>query len=90
MLACADCPGIDVTIVLKPDHTFNETREYIDRNSRFVQDGTYSIRNNILILKSTDTEEYYLLENNTIRKLNQNRKPIIGPTADSYIFKKVN
>ena len=41
MLPCADCPGIDVTIVLNPDHTFNETREYIDRNSRFVQDGTY-------------------------------------------------
>lgn len=37
-LPCADCPGMDVTLVLEPDGTYKTTHIYQDR-----PDGTWSI-----------------------------------------------
>ncbi|MCE7031617.1 copper resistance protein NlpE [Lysobacter sp. GX 14042] len=42
-LPCADCPGIDTTLVLAPDGTFQLTDAYQERDASNTTEGTWSV-----------------------------------------------
>ena len=45
----ADCPGINMTLTIKKDKTFELISEYIDRqDATFKEYGTYSVEGNIM------------------------------------------
>ncbi len=46
-LPCADCPGIDATLVLYQDNTFSQTYIYRERDTTFITQGTWDIKKDI-------------------------------------------
>lgn len=89
-LPCADCPGLDTTITLNPDHTYEMTEIYQDRNedNPFVSKGDWTLETgtpqdpNAQVYALTDqngTTSYYLLDGNEITSLDSDKNPIDSP-----------
>lgn len=90
-IPAADCPGINVTLIIKKDKTFNLIYDYIDRNSKFESQGTYLIEGNYLttIGKKNDSS-FYKVEENRLRILDNQRQVIKGNLEDRFILRKEN
>ena len=43
VLPCADCEGIETTIILKSDNTYLKTEKYLGENEVFESEGNFSI-----------------------------------------------
>ncbi len=84
----ADCPGINITLKLNSDNTYNMQSEYIDRNSKFDEKGTYTVTDNLLTLSDGENDQYYKVEENRLVRLDANKEPITGELASMYILKK--
>lgn len=86
----ADCPGIEVTLTLKADGTYSEHDKYLERDSEFTEEGGYSVVGNLLTLTPSGGEGigYYKVEENQLRRLDADKKPIEGDLADKYILTK--
>lgn len=85
----ADCPGIDMRLVLKQDGTYGLHMKYIDRDSEFDEKGSYKVKGNLLTLTSMDGQsEYYKVEENRLRKLDADKQPVTGALAENYVLKK--
>ena len=89
-LPAADCPGIQTTLTLNPDGTYELHMKYIDRDAEFDTKGGYSVRGNLLTLTPENGEEveYYKVEENRLRRLDADKQPITGPLAENYVLKK--
>lgn len=87
----ADCPGIEVTLMLHPDGKFTEHDKYIDRDSEFHEKGTYKVEGNLLTLTPEKGEgvSYYKVEENRLRRLDADKQPITGALADHYVLTKI-
>ena len=87
-LPCASCPGIDTHLLI--DSTgFREVYWYIDEDGRPV--GTYGTwktsETDTLFLKSdTELNQTYLIENDTLRLLDQSGNRIDGDLAEYYLL----
>ena len=89
VLPAADCPGIETTLTLNPDKTFNLHSVYIDKNASFDEKGTYTVKESLLTLKEKSGEEsYYKVEENRLRQLDMDKKEIKGELAEQYVLKK--
>lgn len=89
----ADCPGIEITLRLKDDGKYDLHMKYIDRKTEFDETGTYTVDGNMLTLESSDGDEpdYYKVEENRLRLLDAERRPITGELAAHYtLTKKTN
>ncbi len=85
----ADCPGIETILTLNKDKTFTLHSVYIDRDSSFDEKGTYTLKDNILILKEEGGEEsYYKVGKNQLCKLTADKKEVTGELAEHYILNK--
>lgn len=86
----ADCPGIDMRLVLKKDGTYDLHMKYIDRDSEFDEQGGYSVKGDLLILTPGHGEGtgYYKVEENRLRKLDADKQPVTGALAENYVLKK--
>lgn len=86
----ADCPGIEVTLRLKSDGTYEQHLKYIDRKPEFDEKGDYTVKDNLLTLKHAEGEqaEYYKVEENRLRRLDAEKQPITGTLADNYVLQK--
>lgn len=86
----ADCPGIEVTLKLNPDGTYEQHLKYIDRDSEFDEKGVYAVTENLLTLTPADggQPEYYKVEENRLRRLDADKQPVTGALADMYILTK--
>ncbi|SHF56851.1 NlpE N-terminal domain-containing protein [Bacteroides faecichinchillae] len=85
----ADCPGIEITLILNKDKTFTLHSVYIDRDSSFDEKGTYTLKDNILTLKEEGGEEsYYKVGKNHLSKLMADKKEVTGKLAEHYILNK--
>lgn len=85
----ADCPGINMTLTIKKDKTFELISEYIDRqDATFKEYGTYSVEGNIITLINGEDKQYYKVGENTLTALNQDKQAITGELADHYILHK--
>ena len=88
-LPAADCPGINMTLTIKKDKTFELVSEYIDRqDATFKEYGTYSIEGNIITLMNGEDKQYYKVGENILTALDQNKQAITGELADHYILHK--
>lgn len=89
-IPAADCPGIEVTLILNKDNTYTQKYIYIDRDTAFDETGTFTIKGNILTTTSKDNGEkfYYKVEEGRIVMLDADKHPITGALADKYILKQ--
>lgn len=83
----ADCPGIEMTLVLKKEKRFELTMNYVDRNITFSDQGDYTVTGNILTLIGQSTD-YYRIGENLLRKLDSDKQPITGDLANHYLLIK--
>lgn len=90
VLPAADCPGIEVTLTLYDNGTYNENDNYIDRQA-FEEKGGYEVKDNLLILTPADGEgvSYYRIEENQLRRLGADKQPVTGEMAERFILTKI-
>lgn len=90
-IPAADCPGINVSLIVKQDKTFCLTYDYIDRDNTFISQGTYQINGNYLItIGEKNDSTFYKVEENQLRILDGQRQIIRGNLEDMFILKKEN
>ena len=89
-LPAADGPGIATTITFGQDRSYIEELVYINKDDgTFIETGKYHIADNTIELTSAAGEKsYYKLENEQIRRLDMEQKPISGTLANYYILKQ--
>ena len=87
---CADCPGIKTSLTLNNDKTFSITEEYLERNSKNQDKGsfTWDATGSIITLKGKSANYKYKVGENMLIQLDMEGKEIDGPNKDLYVFKK--
>ena len=90
VVPCADCPGIKTNLTINNDKTFIITEEYIDRNSKSEDKGTFDwdAAGSVITLKGKTASYKYKVGENTLKQLDMDGKEITGPNKDLYVFKK--
>lgn len=84
----ADCPGIDMTLVINKDKSYTWDYKYLERDATFQEKGTYTVEGNIMTLTDKDGQvSYFKVEEGQIRKLDNEKKQITGDLADMFILK---
>lgn len=88
-IPAADCPGIDVTLEINKDNTFQSKFVYQERNITFEDQGLYTINDSILttIGENADTV-YYKITDNSLKMLDQYKNEIPDEIGKLYILKK--
>ncbi|MGN7709278.1 MULTISPECIES: copper resistance protein NlpE [unclassified Chryseobacterium] len=89
-IPCADCPGIKTSLTLNNDKTFSISEEYLDRNSKNQDKGsfTWDATGTMITLKGKTANYKYKVGENMLFQLDMEGKEIDGPNKDLYIFKK--
>lgn len=90
-IPAADCPGIDVTLEINKDNTFQSKFVYQERNITFEDQGLYTINDSILttIGENADTV-YYKITDNSLKMLDQYKNEIPDEIGKLYILKNKN
>ena len=91
-LPAADCPGIVTTLTLSADGRYALHMEYLERDVAFDEQGAFEVEGNLLVLTPDDGGQggCYKVEENRLRMLDGDRKPITGELADHYMLQKEN
>lgn len=86
----ADCPGIETTLTLAPEGTYTLRMKYLERDVIFDDAGTYAVEGNLLTLTPAEKGQpsCYRIEENRLRMLDGDRKPIEGQLAEHYVLHK--
>jgi len=92
VIPCADCPGIETKVTLKPDYSYDLTTLYQDRQDtpehktgKFLWDES---RNVIELKNNTGKKKLFQFSDNGLTMLDQNGEKISGALADHYVLKK--
>lgn len=90
-LPAADCPGIQTTLTLNPDGTYELHMKYIDRDAEFDEWGRFTIEANQLTLYPDEGEPTgsYRVEENRLRMLDAEKQPVTGALAENYVLQKI-
>ncbi|MBV8326132.1 copper resistance protein NlpE [Chryseobacterium sp.] len=90
VVPCADCPGIKTSLTLNNDKTFSITEEYLDRNSKNQEKGSFEWdkTGSMITLKGKTANYKYKVGENILIQLDMDGKEITGPNKDLYVFKK--
>lgn len=92
VLPCADCEGIETTLELKPDNSYELTSIYITpEKEEFKQVGVWSIRENTLTLEDNDQNQIDRKLNvgeGFVKFLDSDGNEITGELAEHYILEK--
>jgi len=89
-LPCADCPGIKTVLMLNDDETFQMSSEYLERDTKFEDNGTFEWQNDgsVVHLKGKDTDMKLKVGENRLFQLDQEGNEITGDLAEHYVYKK--
>lgn len=90
-LPCADCEGIQTTIVLNQDNTFTRTEEYLGKKGKPTSTKGNFIWNdggNTITLVDGDRKQQYRVGENTLNHLDMEGNVISGQLADKYVLTK--
>lgn len=92
IIPCADCPGIETTVTLKQDYSYESSSLYKDRqNVPESKTGRFSLNQNVVTLKSGDGQnKLFLISDSTLVMLDKNGDRISGPLAKHYVLRKEN
>src|SRR5690606_3277784 len=90
VLPCADCPGLKTVLTLHDDETFQMRSEYLERDTKFEDEGTFEWQNNgsVVHLKGKDTDVKLKVGEHVLFQLDQEGNEITGDLAAHYIYKK--
>lgn len=90
LLPCADCEGIETTIILNNDLTYLKTENYLGEEGTFEEEGTFIWMNDGLriALKHQNTSYYYKVQENSLLALDIDGNEISGEMALMYLLKK--
>ena len=90
ILPCADCPGIETSIVLNSDNTFSYTAKYQDRNFQTTDKGKimWHDNDNVVHLKGAQIDFKYKVGENQLIQLDTEGKEITGALSKYYILEK--
>ncbi len=94
-LPCASCEGIETTVVLNDDGTYEQTSVYLkdskpDEQNTFANKGkfTWNEAGNIVILdEAADNTQYFVAENR-LEMRDQNGEAVTGALAEHYHLAK--
>ncbi len=88
-IPAADCPGINVSVELHADNTFECRYDYMERDASFEFKGSYRIEKNLLtaVGERSDTT-YYKVEEDRLRQLDSEKQPIHGKAGEMYVLTK--
>ena len=90
-LPCADCEGIETTIILNKDKTFERTSVYKGKEGgNFNDKGNFSWDKDgrVITLEVKDENPSYQVREGSIVLLNQEGDVNTGELADLYVLKK--
>ncbi len=87
-LPCADCSGIETTITLNADETYNMKSKYLDKDEKIFEelgDFTWKEDGNTLIMEGIDSEPMlYSVGENKLTRLDMEGNKITGPLEKNY------
>ncbi len=91
VLPCADCPGIETTLELDYRGNYVLTENYIDRDSTFVDQGsfTWNKKGDLITLKTEDGVRRYFVGENVLYPTDENGKIIESSSGLDYSLKQV-
>ena len=92
VLPCADCQGIETTLILKADKQYILERKYLGKSDKaFSASGAWQwINGNVIRLSSAQsTPTLVQVSENKVMMLDAGGSHISGNMADQYILKKV-
>lgn len=93
VLPCADCPGIETTIHLYEDETYEIIRKYMDRGEDAVyrSSGVFSWdpRGFIITLEGETPPNQYFVAENHLRQRDIHGDEITGELASNYYLHKI-
>jgi len=95
IVPCADCAGIETSIILNTDNTYQLILKYQDRGEdQFQESGTFKWNENksLITLENLDELQYptmYKLGKGSLTQLDLNGKEVIGDLAQNYVLTKV-
>ncbi|WP_322970928.1 copper resistance protein NlpE [Faecalibacter sp. LW9] len=90
-LPCADCEGIHTIVELHQDETFKLTQEYLNKNTKSEETGTFkwSADGGKIKIKTKDNGEFnFIVGEDRLIILDQEGEKIAGNLAEHYILKK--
>ncbi|WP_246075258.1 copper resistance protein NlpE [Gracilimonas mengyeensis] len=91
-LPCASCPGIQTTLVLNEDGTYQLTTHYRDeaKPNTVKNVGTFSWDDNgqVITLNNQEAPNQYFLGENYLAKLDMEGQRITGELAEQYVLRK--
>jgi|SRR5690554_1891144 len=91
VVPCDDCPGIELTLRLDDDLSYQIKRLYIGENNiSFVEEGDFRwlANGSRIVLMDSPTPNTYLVQENRLVVLNSEGNRIVGEQADHYILEK--
>lgn len=91
-LPAASGPGIETTLTLNQNNTFELGLYYIgEEDGTFLERGNYTVDEGVIELQPKNGEpEYYQLaeDNDSVRRLDSMKQPITGELAEYYILRR--
>lgn len=89
-LPCADCPGIITVLTLKEDNTFTMFNEYMERNTKINDSGTFTwdSTGSVIHIAGKATNVKYKVGENVLIQLDLEGNAIEGPMKDAFNLKK--
>ncbi len=87
-LPAADGPGIAFTLNLCDDGSYTSRSEYLERDMTYTEQGHFTIEGERLTLHPDEGEPAtcYRIEENSLRLLDSDGRPVTGPLADRYVL----
>ncbi|MFA5498863.1 MAG: copper resistance protein NlpE [Candidatus Cloacimonadia bacterium] len=90
---CADCEGIETTILLNQEGFYTRTMKYLGKgdDNVFIETGEYYWEDDefTIRLETDDTPSYIWVSENSITLLDGDKNKITGNLADFYVLRKV-
>lgn len=90
-LPCADCPGIKIELTINSDETFSMYQEYLDRDMKGTETGTFNWDeggNIVTLTTENGREDLYQVGENRLFRLDPEGNRVQGELADHYILEK--
>ncbi|MGL4851568.1 MAG: copper resistance protein NlpE [Phocaeicola sp.] len=82
-----DSPGVEVTLVLRKDKSFEMESKNLANNDTLTDSGEYKVTRNVLTLSGKTTEHYRVGEN-WLMKLDANKQPMEAEVAELFVLTK--
>jgi heat shock protein HslJ/uncharacterized membrane protein len=91
-LPCADCEAINYKLTLRPDKTYEETSEYVGKNSSpFTAKGTWQIASDSVVHLSKNTgQNQFKLKGSQLVMLDQKGRTINSAKAEKYRLRRTS